>query len=190
MPQIKTPPTSAAADSVLALLTPPQGGSDFLSRWLAKSLKGGVIVGCSARGVAFFPCQGGVGGVGFLDKGRVGALREAPVSRAKAVHERGRFANPDRRRGLSLLQNPRPDTRKGTARPLDSFGPERGGSPFFHLAMRIRVSYKKSRGCPLFPFPARGLKLTARSGTVCLSRGKQPTGNPLFLFSLLFSPGP
>ena len=34
-----------------------------------------------------------------------------------------------------------------------------GGSPFFRVAMRAVVKYKESRGYPLFPFQARGLKL-------------------------------
>ena len=140
--------------------TPPQGGSDFLSRWLAKSLKGGVIVGRSARG------------------GRGVCLSEA----SGRTHSQTYMSDPYKTLARTQEKGPPALSIRSALR--------EGGSPFFHLAMRIRVSYKKSRGCPLFPFPARGLKLTARSGTVCLSRGKQPTGNPLFLFSLLFSPGP
>ena len=46
-----------------------------------------------------------------------------------------------------------------------------------------------NRGCPLFPFPARGLKLIARSGTVCSITREATNGQPPF--SLSFNrPGP
>ena len=94
--------------------------------------------------------------------------------------------------GVALSNPPSPvgleDTKKGTARPLDSFGPERGGSPFFRLAMRARVAYKKSRGCPLFPLPARGLKLITRSGTICSITREATNGQPPFPFRSPFQP--
>ena len=71
--------------------------------------------------------------------------------------------------------------------------PGEGGSPFFRVAINIRLSYKKSRGCPLFPFPARGLKLIARSGTVCSITREATNGQPPFCSPSIApapSPGP
>ena len=66
--------------------------------------------------------------------------------------------------------------------------PGEGGSPFFHVAIQIRLSYKEIRGCPLFPFPARGLKLIARSGTVCSITREATNGQPPFCSPLFLAP--
>ena len=77
-------------------------------------------------------------------------------------------------------RHPSKDCFKGLKKPLKMgtaatrfprYRPSRGVGCFLEA---------ESGGCPLFPFPARGLKLITRSGTICSSRGKQPTGNPLF----------
>ncbi len=44
----------------------------------------------------------------------------------------------------------------------------------------------RNRGCPLFPFPARGLKLITRSGTVCSITREATNGQPPFPLFFLF----
>ena len=139
----------------------PQGLSDSLrSRWLAMTLKGG-----RARA---FPA------------GRVCSARAGSDIYAWGAPGQG---------GPHICDPCAPGRtqKKGTARPLDSASPGEGGSPFFHLAIKIRLSYKESRGCPLFPFPARGLKLIARSGTFCSITREATNGQPPFCSPLLAS---
>ena len=75
--------------------------------------------------------------------------------------------------------------KKETARPLDSVRfRERGAVPFSVLPDAPECRIRRGRGCPSFPFPARGLKLTARSGTVCFITREATNGQPRFLFLL------
>ena len=81
------------------------------------------------------------------------------------------------RGGWFLSRRMNSSSRKKRPRPLSRFTSRRtllirvrsggGGEPFFRFVRQGQAVYKKSGDCPLFPFPARGLKLIARTGTVC-----------------------
>ena len=138
--------------------------------------------------------RGGRGGWFYVKGGRGAPFRRV----GSAVRVQGRTymrgALPGREGRIYATPPPRTDTKKGTARPLDSASPGEGGSPFFHLAIKFRLSYKESRGCPLFPFPARGLKLYSKDRYILLyHEGSNQRATPFLLSPSIASapsPGP
>ena len=146
-------------------------------------------------GGLFFPLLVGVAtpptplvrGAFFLPPSWSGGIVVTPLSRGG-------------RGGCFLNRRMNSSSRKKRPRPLSRFTSRRtllirvrsggGGEPFFRFVRLGQAVYKKSGDCPLFPFPARGLKLIARSGTVCLSRGSNQRAIPiLFFIHPAFAPG-